>query len=805
VPRLGIGIVGIAALAMVAAGGAGAAGKIPFVLQDRIERPEPFRETPLKLNPPTFRWPETPKAAAWQIQLSRSAEFRNPTIMEAREAFHRPLKPLDPGRYFWRYRARLSTGYGNWSQPESFDISADLPRWALPEWKELLARVPKSHPRIFLRPEEVPAYRRKALAMRPEIERWARESESVMGKEFSLARFQRKEIPAEWNEAQKQVVLRKAAKAAGKNLMDPVTDLCWLWLASDDPRALAEAKRRVMLATQQDSKGFLSAQTSDFSNASLVSHAAVAYDLLYDQFSATERTAIRRMLLERTATIIDEIRHASQKLMTAHGWQHVFLNGLQGALALYGEEPHAAEWLEVGLKSFVALYPWFGGMDGGSQEGANYYANTDLTSSLLTRDLFLSAFGLDFTKSHPWFRANPYFLMYAYPVGGYISQFGDQRRGATPPGSIEKLAALRMADLYQNGYAADYAARIAEQIPVDAQYFRWAHTGDNTPVKRISLDTLPAAHFFRDVGGVFMHSALTKAEDNVRFEFRSSPYGGIGHSHADQNSFHIVAYNEPLIIDSGYYTPAGDAHHAGWTVKTKAHNAILVDGYGQPDNTHGHGEIKRFEQNQDWVYTVGSAATAYEDVDLESFDRHVVWLKGKTTQTYVVIDELAARDGKPHRFDWLLHARQQMQIDEGARRITIRGTKGEAIVSLIEPQAFEFDQHDRFDVPAIDWRNGNGKFKDQWHLRATPPASSHLSIVAVIQVGRPGSQYPAVRPLDAGASVDGWEVQLKDGKAVIRRPGAGSASHVARTVYSRTCGRNRVSEPPSRTAPFFGS
>src|SRR5205085_58936 len=115
-----------------------------------------------------------------------------------------------------------------------------------------------------------------------------------------------------------------------------------------------------------------------------------------------------------------------------------------------------------------------------------YYANTDLTSSLATRDLFLAAFGLDFARSHPWYRANPYFLMYAYPPGGIISQFGDQRRGDTPPGSTEQLAALRMAQLYGNGYAADYAARIEDEIPLDAESFRWLGDAGAPPAKRTS-------------------------------------------------------------------------------------------------------------------------------------------------------------------------------------------------------------------------------------------------------------------------------------------------------------------------------
>ena len=74
------------------------------------------------------------------------------------------------------------------------------------------------------------------------------------------------------------------------------------------------------------------------------------------------------------------------------------------------------------------------------------------------------------------------------------------------------------------------------------------------------------------------HSRLADPEESVRFIFHASPYGGQGHAHADQNSFHVIAYNEHLLLDSGWYTPTGDPHREEWYVRTMAHNTLLVDG-----------------------------------------------------------------------------------------------------------------------------------------------------------------------------------------------------------------------------------
>jgi hypothetical protein len=313
--------------------------------------------------------------------------------------------------------------------------------------------------------------------------------------------------------------------------------------------------------------------------------------------------------------------------------------------------------------------------------------------------------GIDFAKSNPWFRANPYYLIYAIPPGGIRSLFGDVNPDRTRETPIPQhhLAAMRYAALYNNRYAADYAQRVPDNGNEDRlERFRWSPFAKIAP---LSIETLPPARAFADIGMVFMHSAIGRPEENVRLEFRSSPYGAVGHAHSDQNALNIIAFNEPLIIDSGYYTSAGDRHHAGWTRQTKAHNTVLVDGSGQArEGPRRYGEIAHFEQNADWVYTVGKAATAYGEVNLQQFDRHVLWLRGRDVQTYVIVDELAAGDDRAHRFDWLLHAAQRMQIDEARSTVVVRSPVAEAKLSVLEPVGVTMTQHDRFDPPAENWR-----------------------------------------------------------------------------------------------------
>jgi len=259
----------------------------------------------------------------------------------------------------------------------------------------------------------------------------------------------------------------------------------------------------------------------------------------------------------------------------------------------------------------------------------------------------------------------------------------------------------------------------------------------------------------------------TRWKDEESFQkWVSSPYGGQGHAHADQNSFHIIAYNEHLLLDSGYYTPTGDPHREQWSVRTKAHNTILVDGTGQPwGGTKGYAQVTHFEQHDDWVYFVGDAATAYHEAPLDRFDRHIVWLKGDAVQTYVIVDDLAAAGGVAQRFDWLLHAANEMKIDAGAHTVRVAGEKGEALVSFLAPAELTFAQDDQFTVPAVYWRRGkNFPLPNQWHLTATPTPAPNARFVTVIQVTKRGVAKPALRPIESGVETAGWRVRLLPGE-----------------------------------------
>ena len=162
-----------------------------------------------------------------------------------------------------------------------------------------------------------------------------------------------------------------------------------------------------------------------------------------------------------------------------------------------------------------------------------------------------------------------------------------------------------------------------------------------------------------------------------------------------------------------------------------------MDGLGQPyGSTLGHGRISHFEQHDDWVYMIGTAATAYPKTLFDRFDR-------------------------------LIHASNRMEVDEGNRRVRVIGKRGEALISFVDPVTLQFHQDSQFDAGAVCWRNGkNFPLPDQWHLKATPPNGVEARFVTVVQVSKPGGTKSVLRPREGGVEVGPWRVWLPSG---IRR------------------------------------
>ena len=513
--------------------------------------PEPNELRPVDINPPTFRWMGD-WSRPYALQLARDRDFAHATTFESiHETFLRPREPLEPGRWFWRYRA----GQDPWSRPVPFVVPDDAAKWPILAWDEYMAHLPKTHPRLWMRPEDLPALEAKARGpLQRHIAAWCKRGERNLGKPLPLEQDQQAQRHTDY---QARTVQRVASKMAALRMMNPAGELAFLAMVTGRQDLADEATRRAMVAARLDPKAFTSHGVSDFANGSIVTNLARVYDYLHDRLSEDQRAAIRKAILARCFHYKPKLE---QRLFSAHGWQHVVQDLTSGALAIYDEDERARQWLEWSLKMFVSLYPWWGGAEGGSAECVSYYLGTNMLTSLSSATFWKAAVGVDLAQGNPWYRANAWLPVYGHPLSGPMSQFGDHGAGYNRPSWKTAFAALRMADLHGNGHAAAYADAASGRLGAAA--IARAFRGSNgilatlwmpfREAKREPLADLPPGRAFRDVGLVFLHSGLGDPTGNVMLEFRSSPYGSFNHAHADQNSFNIHAFGLPLIVDSGH-------------------------------------------------------------------------------------------------------------------------------------------------------------------------------------------------------------------------------------------------------------
>ncbi|MEA3225331.1 MAG: DUF4962 domain-containing protein, partial [Planctomycetota bacterium] len=138
-----------------------------------------------RMNPPAFSW--RPQAGVtWEIECARGKGFDKIEYRAKDLEFniHCPPRTFESGTYTWRYRGKDKNGrYTRWSQPRTFTIAADAAALPLPAREELIARIPKSHPRLFMRPENLDRLRESARdKMKAEYNALVRDCEKLLSR-----------------------------------------------------------------------------------------------------------------------------------------------------------------------------------------------------------------------------------------------------------------------------------------------------------------------------------------------------------------------------------------------------------------------------------------------------------------------------------------------------------------------------------------------------------------------------------------------------------------------------------------------
>ncbi|MBI1895781.1 MAG: DUF4962 domain-containing protein [Acidobacteria bacterium] len=754
------------------------AGATVFAQVDRDPKPDEWGYRPadgatVPVNPPSLTWVLDPQAAGYKVQWADNAGFVSATTAGSLRwtayTHHRPLKP---GTYWWRYCLVSKNGEeSGWSRPRKFVVPRDAVEFPQPSMEELRQRIPKSHPRLFVRRDQLESLRG-----------WARGGgQAAYRKLIDTA----------------DALLGKAPTPEPKvraNSKDPNTNRFWwpnrvqtikaleeaevlafAWLLTGDRKYGDTARRFTLELAAWDPDGPTNFKINCEAAKPMLHRLARAYDWAYDRFSDEERERIRGVLLRRALDAWEsgEVRQGAGHLnqpYNSHGnrtWHKLAEN----AVATFGETAESEKFLDYAVTKFFAAYPAWSDDDGGWHEGVSYYAGY-LTKMPWWMQVAKTALGIDGFKK-PFFRNFAEYPMYSAPPGSPDMGFGDLSfRPPSPQWSFMHFFVRESRNPYWAWWARETGIQPEPGEPVMA--FLWGATA-NVPVKPPT--DIPTSKVFRGTGVAVLNSTLLASADNVQVRFKSSPMGRWSHGHDPHNSFTLNAYGTALLVNNVYRDLHGSRFHTGWCWSTRAQNALLVNGEGQKTHSADLGGRIVSWDFQDGVHHVaGDAAASYEG-KLKRFVRHVLLIK---PDIVVLADDVEA--AQPSTFQWMLHGLKEFSID--GQRLRIDREQAGAVVDYIAERPLEFKQWTGYS-PEPDHRYlasvGNPGFPPQWHLEAASvsPAASAFT-VAVVRPYRKG-QTPA----------GDIRVERTSGALTLRIPGQNEVTVVLRK--------------PGGTAPEFAT
>ncbi|HEV56566.1 MAG TPA: DUF4962 domain-containing protein [Phycisphaerales bacterium] len=715
----------------------------------------PEEGTTVATNPPSFSW-RPQGGLTWEIDCRPTAESNwRYTVSGLTFNVHCPPRTFPAGTYRWRYRGLDADGKPtSWSRARTFTIPADAVAMPMPPREELLARIPKTHPRLFLRPENLGHLRDLARGeLKDKYDGLVRECERLLKNPPDTTEpplypegMERGSDP--WREiwwGNRTYTIRALNGAA---------TLAFTRLLGGPDRYGQEARRILMACAQWDPKGSTGYRYNDEAGMPYNYYFARTYSFVYDLLSDEEKALCRRVMTVRGREMYDHLcpRHLWRPYGSHANRAWHFLGEV--AIAFHEEIPEADDWLWFAMNVFYNAYPVWSDEDGGWHEGSSYWASYQDRFTWWA-DVMREAMGIDaFDK--PYYSQVGYYGMYLMPPGKVGGGFGDLCARKTS-GSFRGITSIFAAQA-QNGHWQWWVDQHGGSQETGGYIGFIRGALPKVPARR--PDDLPASRLFRGTGQAYLNTQIFDAKDSVQIAFKSSPFGTQSHGYEANNSFLLWAYGQRMLIRSGYRDSYGSDHHRNWMWSTRSVNNITVNGRGQGRRTaRAQGRIIAFVTTDAMDLVIGEAGGAYEE-PLDCFTRAILFIK---PDLMIVYDRLAAP--KASTFEYWLHAVNKMEVRD-QHNVIVRNDSVFCAVDFLTPAGLTFTQTDQYDPnprPRITLR--------EWHLTAkSPQPAKRLEFVTLYRLGRgaePLSRQTSLRDIPGGYVL---ETGLREGNVTVLLP-----------------------------------
>lgn len=650
-------------------------------------------------NPPRFTWmPESEKDLAYCLQISRTVEFKPQSTMTYRNIpynFFTLEKVLEAGDYYWRYTLEdsvmepLEKTY--FSAVRKFEVSTGIPETPLDLRSERYQNTDMSHPRIWLNRDEIEKFKMN-------LKEDANYCNFNIFYENSVLVHAESEFvnePARYPEDKRVVNLWRGNYQQCQVALEYIRSLSVAGVILENEEYMKKAKDALLSLTEWDLNGSTSRDYNDECSFRVVYALAFGYDWLYYDLSQEEKESILHCLFIRTKQVADHIIKKSRihlSLYDSHAVRSLSSVIIPCCIAMLGEMEEAKEWLDYAIEYFNVIYTPWGGDDGGWAEGGLYWT-TGMAFVIEALNTLKNFMNIDIYK-RPFFKKTGDFPLYCMPVDTYRASFCDQSNLGKYPGHKTAYNMRQFGGITGNAdYLWYYNQVLEREKEIDKDFFNkgwwdfyfddmvYLHDYGNAELKEKEPEHVK---WFRDIGWVAIHKNLKKKEDHIFLLTKSSPYGSVSHSHGDQNSFVLFAYEEPLIIKSGYYIGFNTSMHRDWRRQTLSHNNILINGKGQyaeMDKSlqlQAKGEICEVAEHADHIYVKEDATKAYQITapELLSYTREIYFVN---EAYFIIVDTVKTKEAS--EIDWLLHSLSPFSIKED--RFEIKREKAGLIGNIV--------------------------------------------------------------------------------------------------------------------------
>lgn len=725
----------------------------------------PLDGQPSPVDPPGFVWRPQKEAVSYELQVSKDPQCAA-TFYEFKGLdlyCHCPAKTFGAGKYYWRFRFVTKAGEtSQWSSIRSFTLDAKAHAFPMPPREELLSRIPTTHPRLFLRPEDVARYRELASgSLKDRWDRLVADCDKILKNPPDIT--EPPTYPPDVKRGVNDDAWRKiwwGNRTRVESVCGSAATLAFVYMVGGDEKYAKEARRLILAACEWDPKGATGYRYNDEAGMPFSYLTTRTYTWLYNYLSEADRQKIRDLMTIRGQEMYGYLSGKLHiwKPYDSHANRAWHKLGEVGA-AFYGEIPDAANWVWFAMNVFYNSYPVWNDDAGGWHEGMSYYTSylTKITWWLAT---LKSTFGIDgFQK--PFFARVGNFPLYVVPPGETLGGYGDLSTGFTARNCSATVSIF--ARMAQNPYWRWLVESSGgSDLPGGYMGFIYATTPE-VPAK--APTDLPSSVLFPGIGVAALHNDLVKRDNDVQFMLKASPFGSQSHGYDAQNSFLLSVGGDPVFVATGKRDLYGSPHHNNWMWETKSTNCILVNGQGQEKHARKHqGDITGFSTSPSFDYVVGEAAKAYPG-RLDRFTRAVLFIKPRTL---VLFDALEAPE--PSTFQWLLHSNEEMSLQ--GQMISGHGKKNRASLQILSPAGLQVSETDQFDPPPQSWVT-----LKQWHVTAaTPDKQSSMDFISVIRAAMAGESDKALKATSLQApGALGADIELSDGRALVvwRKSGTG--------------------------------